>query len=35
MTVYAISETQSLDNRSVKRYGKVCFVDLAGSERLK
>ena len=31
MTVYVISETQSLDNRSVKRYGKISFVDLAGS----
>ncbi len=35
MTVYVISETQSVDNRSVKRYGKISFVDLAGSERLK
>jgi hypothetical protein len=35
MTVYAISETQSVDNRNVKRYGKISFVDLAGSERLK
>jgi hypothetical protein len=35
MTVYLISETQSIDNRSVKRYGKISFVDLAGSERLK
>ena len=31
MTVYVISETQSVDNRSVKRYGKISFVDLAGS----
>jgi hypothetical protein len=31
MTVYAISETQSPDNRSVKKYGKISFVDLAGS----
>ena len=31
MTVYVISETQSVDNRNVKRYGKISFVDLAGS----
>lgn len=31
MTVYIISETLSVDNRSVKRYGKISFVDLAGS----
>lgn len=30
-----ISETDTNDNRSVKKYGKLTFVDLAGSERLK
>lgn len=30
-----ISETETNDNRSVKRYGKLTFVDLAGSQRLK
>ena len=35
MTVYMISETDTNDNRSVKKYGKLTFVDLAGSERLK
>jgi hypothetical protein len=35
MTIYMISETETHDNRSVKKYGKLTFVDLAGSERLK
>lgn len=35
MTIYMISETETNDNRSVKKYGKLTFVDLAGSERLK
>lgn len=35
MTVYVISETESVESKSVKRYGKITFVDLAGSERLK